>query len=211
MNFFGHAAVATWTRDEPGFVFGAMLPDFATMIGARPPRADDPEITDGIALHHRTDDAFHGSEVFRALQSDALRSLGSLGVRRGPARAVAHVGVEILLDGVLAGDASHREGYVRAVRHAGTVGVEEAIAWEHGEERARFAELRDRLERFGVRTDATANEVAERLHRILTGRRLLALASRELDAVATWVERARPLVRESAPRLVAELRRRLAP
>ena len=35
MNYLGHAAVATWRTSDRAFVLGAMLPDFATMIGAR--------------------------------------------------------------------------------------------------------------------------------------------------------------------------------
>ena len=35
MNFFGHATLAVRDVDDEAFIFGAMLPDFATMSGAR--------------------------------------------------------------------------------------------------------------------------------------------------------------------------------
>ena len=35
MNYFGHAAVASWRGSRGGLPLGAMLPDFATMSGAR--------------------------------------------------------------------------------------------------------------------------------------------------------------------------------
>ena len=72
MNFFGHAVVATWHATEPRFVLGAMLPDFAAMIRARPPAARDPELARGIALHHATDEVFHDAPTFRELGYDIV-------------------------------------------------------------------------------------------------------------------------------------------
>ena len=79
-----------------------MLPDFATMSGARLAEAhDDAGVTLGIALHHRTDGAFHHLPPVLALMRELDDRLERAGCARGPRRAVAHIGVELLLDGVL--------------------------------------------------------------------------------------------------------------
>ena len=75
MNFFGHATVASWVSNAPAVVLGAMLPDFATMIRARPPTAKQPELWRGVRLHHDTDAVFHDHPVFRELCADAVAAL----------------------------------------------------------------------------------------------------------------------------------------
>ena len=83
-----------------------MLPDFASMAGTRlssgaPVPDPDRALAHGIALHHRTDDAFHGDPWFTSLVQATLDALSADGVPRGAARAVGHVGVEMLIDGEL--------------------------------------------------------------------------------------------------------------
>ena len=104
MNFFGHAAVATWQAAAPGRTLGAMLPDFATMSGARlstTTPSPDAEVASGIDLHHKTDGVFHQLPVVLGLMRELDERLAHGGCARGPRRAVAHIGVELLLDGVL--------------------------------------------------------------------------------------------------------------
>src|SRR5690606_20947871 len=115
VNFFGHAAIAAWHSSEPGFVLGAMLPDFAAMIRTRPPRATLTSIERGIAFHHLTDHAFHDAPSFRQLTAAAMLELAGLGLGRGAARATAHVGIEILIDGVLARESAARRAYLDAL------------------------------------------------------------------------------------------------
>jgi hypothetical protein len=91
-----------------------MLPDFATMCGARLAEIDHPELRAGIALHHRTDRVFHASSHFLALCGDARRDLLARGLGRGHAQAVGHVGVELLLDGWLVEQPKARETYAAA-------------------------------------------------------------------------------------------------
>src|SRR5258708_1440822 len=107
VNFFGHAAVSSWLDDAgDGVALGSMLPDFAGMIRAR---LDDPappatELARGVELHHATDAAFHRMPATLALMRELDDRLLGGGCARGPRRAVAHVGVELLLDGVLVDD-----------------------------------------------------------------------------------------------------------
>jgi hypothetical protein len=96
-----------------------MLPDFAGMVGTSVARAIDHDVLQGgIDLHHRTDDAFHGAPLFIDLCRDALQEMESAGVSRASARAVAHVGTELLLDGWLASNDTAVTAY-RAAMSAG--------------------------------------------------------------------------------------------
>src|SRR5688572_4337425 len=118
MNFFGHAAMAERFSKEPPFVLGAMLPDFSSMLRLRPPGSSHPVVARGVAFHHATDEAFHELAVFRELCSDAMRLLAERGVSRGTRRAVAHVGVELLLDVELSADEAARVAYLDGLRAA---------------------------------------------------------------------------------------------
>src|SRR5947209_12566064 len=107
MNFLAHAAVARRHDDDPAFVLGAVLPDLLPMAGVHVDRAAvTPRVAAGWRSHHRADAAFHESAVFRhgvhALRTD----LRTTPLATGPRRAVAHVGWELLLDDVVAGDAA---------------------------------------------------------------------------------------------------------
>lgn len=133
VNFFGHAAVASWHADDGGWLLGAMLPDFASMIGARLDAQPNPRLAAGVAHHHATDAAFHHAPAVVGLMRDAEARLTARGVRRGPTRAVAHVGVELLLDGVLTRDAGYRASFATGLAHSGPV------AWTDGDGDLRFA------------------------------------------------------------------------
>ena len=118
MNFFGHAVVAGFSDQEPRFVLGAMLPDFAGMVGARVRVVHDPMLKAGIEHHHRTDAAFHSSPVFVTFMHDTMQALEAVGLARGPARATSHVGIELLLDGLFAHEATRVVHYKRALNVA---------------------------------------------------------------------------------------------
>ena len=83
MNFFGHAAVASWRIGRGGLPLGAMLPDFASISGARSLSAKEAEVARGVALHHRTDEVFHAAPSFvdKISPIDIMRA-----TRRGAAR-----------------------------------------------------------------------------------------------------------------------------
>jgi hypothetical protein len=108
MNLLAHAWVARATgHDAPEAVLGALLPDLATMaqvrldrgrLAAAPP--DDP-LAAGVRCHVATDAVFHHDARFVAGSSAIRRDLREAGVGLGAARAVGHVGWELLLDGTL--------------------------------------------------------------------------------------------------------------
>jgi hypothetical protein len=206
VNFFGHAAVARWYSGSPTFVLGAMLPDFAAMIRSRPPRALDPVLESGVALHHETDRVFHDTLVFRELSSWAHADLARRGLARGPARAAAHVGTEILIDGVLAGEASARRAYLAALTVARALD-QEIVTWHDARSPTAFAELVAQLCARGIsRSHHTPDVLALRVARALASRPRLALGATDPERIADWARVARPLVQERTDALVKELR-----
>jgi hypothetical protein len=191
VNYFGHAAVASWAREpSPGTALGAMLPDFATMSGARLATPDDATIAAGIDLHHATDAAFHHLAPVRALMRELDERLDRGGCARGPRRAVAHIGVELLLDGVLVGDTQYCDTYVAALAYDTT-----ALRFRDDEDPPRFAALHARLAAYGVPRDLQEPAaIVHRLHRMLARRPLLAPSSADLDVI-------RHALVEQAPRV----------
>lgn len=203
VNFVGHARVASWTASDPGFVLGAMLPDFASMSRARLVGADHPRVSAGIALHHRTDEVFHGAPTFVALNEGGAANLEARGLGRGPARAVAHVGTELLLDGLLLDDAATRDAYLGAVRvEAAPLGLR--FAHDGG---ARFTALHRRLAEHGLPEDyRSAEGVLLRLEQVLARRPRLAWAADARPLVLTWLRATRGALEEALPRLLDEVR-----
>ena len=211
MNFFGHAVVASWQAvDSPGLVLGAMLPDFATMSQTRLAEVSHPEIRAGVELHHRTDRVFHGTSHFAALCREATQALLERGVGRGRAQAVAHVGVELLLDGCLVEQQEAREAYVAAIRCGSDRELGRRIRWLDDEGRARWRTLRGRLERHGPPDDYRDPAiVASRVERILRGRPRLALDAPQLEVSARYLPELQQSVQAHTVPLIAELRQAL--
>jgi hypothetical protein len=215
MNFFGHAVIAKRREAARGgvraeFVLGAMLPDFASMLRVRPPQATSGALGEGLRFHHATDDAFHGSESFLEFSRHASSFLAAAGLSRGSSRAVAHVGVELLLDGALAQESAANEAYLSALDAALTKPTAGHIQWEAVEHAAKFEHLCHSLRARGaLRGDAPADVVAERLRNILASRPRLALDEAGQSVVRDWVVTTRPLIVSRAELIVGEVERRL--
>ena len=206
MNYLGHAAVATWRTDDRAFVLGAMLPDFATMIGARPPGTTHAGIEAGLRFHYRTDEVFHRSAGFLELTRSAFAWLLARGVGRGRARAVAHVGVELLLDTCLARDEPVRRAYLAAIEGSARGALGQHVSWTSGRDHAGFDALRERLLQRGLAAaEPDATVVAQRLRRTLHARPLLALDDASELVARDWVIEARPVVESRAAALAREL------
>lgn len=208
MNFFGHAAVAAETTTSggaPRFVLGAMLPDLLEMARLQLVCAGDAEVEAGIAHHHRVDAVFHDLPTFVGLQREARRDLGGAGLRRGSALAVAHVGVELLLDGVLH---EHGEG-IGAYRRA--LQERPPLRFTVHDGCRRFDALCRRI----GHTELAASygdpvQTGQRLYRILSRRPRLALREPEVSIVTRWLEQVQPRVQEKAQQLLFELRQGLS-
>ena len=186
MNFFGHAAVASWdvassehAAAAGGRALGAMLPDFATMSRARLAEASDASVAAGIALHHSTDAAFHRLPPVLALMRELDERLDRAGCARGPRRAVAHIGVELLLDGVLLDELAYRDNYLAGLAHDPA-----GVHWREDGDDARFAVLLARLRSHGVPDDLRRTDaITTRLHRMLAHRPLLAPSATDLVSI----------------------------
>jgi len=217
MNFFGHAAVAAshFTEHAPGLdagalptvCLGAMLPDFIGMLGLARPTVRDAALATGVAFHHGTDEAFHDLPSFLRLSRQAFAWLSQQHLPRGPARAVAHMGIEMLLDEVMAEDASARSAY-RAALQVSLPPLLELASPGDGERLARMQAAL--LTRSASQLRPPAALVAERIRRSLAGRPRLATDDAGEALLGEWVTATRPLVSAEAPEVLATLRARLA-
>jgi hypothetical protein len=217
MNFFGHAALATHHFEAtqpalpPGAVAklcaGAMLPDFLGMLRLGRASVPDALVARGVAFHHRTDEVFHDLPPFLRLSRGAFAWLSERGLPRGPARAVAHVGIEMLLDEPLSDDARARAAYRAALELP--LGSFVELTTPAGAER--LTELRMALaERARGSRRVSPEVVAQRIRRTLSGRPRLETDDAGQALLGKWVAHARPLVLAEAPEILARLRLLLA-
>lgn len=208
VNFLGHAVIATAQNDAPAFVLGAMLPDLVAMAGLRFREVAAPEPAAGVALHHRTDAVFHAAQGFAQLARETAKGLVSAGMRRGPARAVAHVGVELMLDGWWVREHGVPASYRPALAEAGA--VEPHMVWRGEVESAALTRTCERIAELDLAEGyAEPAFVAERLTRILARRPRLALAPAEQPLVTAWAREARADIDAAAPEILAEVGRGL--
>ena len=183
MNLLGHAFVALAgggsggdDEPDPDFVLGALLPDLASMARVRVDRAQlAPSIERGVVCHLRTDTVFHTLPAFVEGSGQIRRAVLERGLSRGAARAVGHVGWELLLDGTLVGsdaEAAFHDALDRA--DSATAGVDRPERW------TRLLGFRPQLKQ--LRYDDPA-WVAERLERIFHDRPFLRFEPSQLPAV----------------------------
>lgn len=207
MNFFGHAWVAGWFSEQPPFILGAMLPDFASVLRSAAPTSRHPELEAGIELHHLTDRVFHGSEAFRALEQGARVALLDAGLPKGARRALAHVGVEFLIDEQLSLRAPDWQGYDLALRFGSSAACRAELTWSAAHLSEHFASFCQRLA-LSPRAASSAR-LAARLVAALAGRPRLELQPDDEARVAPWLDECRPSVAALMPNLLAELTRQL--
>jgi len=186
VNLLAHAFVALGVgagapAPDSDYVFGALLPDLASMAGVRFDRsALPPVVDDGVVCHLRTDAAFHLLPAFMAGSAAIRRDVRAAGLSAGASRAVGHVGWELLLDGTLIGTSTHavyRTALDRAEGAAPAISDPTRWSWL----------LRHRDQLGWPRYDDPA-WIAERLHRILDGRRLLRFDAPHVPVVARVLE-----------------------
>lgn len=208
MNFFGHAVAACWRSDDPAFVLGAMLPDFASMCRGKLSAVGDTKVAAGIEFHHSCDQVFHRAPLFRELMRWLELRLRARSVHRGGARGAAHVGVELLLDGALLDDPAARRAYPEALAYACAGQLD--LHWREPDEHARWTALAVRLAEHGLPIGyADPLVVATRVVQILAGRPLLALDETEAAVLAEVMIEANQQVRSRAEPLCAYVRARV--
>ncbi|MFO0696773.1 MAG: hypothetical protein U0230_24595 [Polyangiales bacterium] len=210
MNFYGHSVFAAERENRAGFVLGSMLPDFEGMIGARTAGFREESIRQGVAYHHRTDEAFHSAPVFVGLCARGVTELVARGLPRASARAVAHVGVELLFDAYLLATHGGEPAYLESLEAAAPARLGDAIVWT-GSGAIAFEGLRRRLVAWGLPHDyGDPGFVATRLERALAPRPRLALGPEGRAIVEAWIADVSPRVREQAAELERTVREGLA-
>jgi hypothetical protein len=164
-----------------------MLPDLEGMLHPAASRFAHPHVARGVVLHHATDAAFHEGPAFLEHQAAARVQLSQSAVRRGPRRAVAHVGVELILDAALR-TPQRMEVYVGALeaglRRATMKGVPFLRSLQL---RTLFRTL---IQRAQFVTPRDPSGVVERLERALWARPALRLDAAELPVVLEWAQAA---------------------
>lgn len=201
MNYFGHAAIASWKEGKGGLPLGAMLPDFTTMCGARVTGTSDDEVANGIDLHHETDRVFHQAPVVTGLMRELDARLERAGCARGPRRAVAHIGTELLLDGVLVEAAEYRDAYVLGLEY------EAPLLWRDPGDADRYGVFITRMRDYGIPDDLKRPEaIATRLSRTLAKRPLLAPSPSDMTVIAMALIEHKPRVEVAADSVLRMLR-----
>lgn len=201
MNFVGHIATglrAASDGDDPAFLVGTALPDFASMSRTRLGPAVGP-LGGGIALHHATDHAFHAEGWFLDLERDLRERFRDDGLPDGAARACAHVGPELLLDGALLGDPSIASGVTTVYERIAEpdddivdlVPIHDRDRW-----RAHLVGVATGLDPFTYGDPAS---VAQRLHAITSRRPRLAFDDTLVGAVSARMTAVQPHIASSAP------------
>jgi hypothetical protein len=200
VNVLGHAHVARATGvDAAAELLGAVLPDLASMAGFRLERDGLPApVAAGVRGHLAADAAFHADRTFMtgssALGRDAAERAG---LSRGAARAVGHVGWELLLDGTLL-DGRAAEDYRRALAVA-----EEATGGVPARDRARWRGLLAHRPRLGWPPYDDPAWVAERLHGMLARRPRLGFPADRLDDLTVVLADHVPRIAEAGPGVLA--------
>jgi hypothetical protein len=211
VNFFSHATLASWHSADPRFLLGSMLPDLVGMMGTRIEAVTDPELAAGVEYHHATDAAFHHAPVFTQLCAEAIAELTEQAVERGTARAVAHVGVELLLDGVLSFDRVARARYAQALGSAVDAPLEGRLALRRAGDQLRLQRGIARLQCAPVPEGFREPDfVAERLRDILGRRPRLAMRDGDFEVVRLWAHATRPRVAAHSCSLLDQVRQGLA-
>jgi len=211
LNFFAHSVVACWSSEEPLFILGSMLPDLAAMLGLRLGEVRDPELKAGIDCHIATDAVFHGTAHFVQHCQVCVEDLVHRGVGRGTARAVAHVGFELVLDGWLCQQPSALQGYARALQFS----QDSPSAWVDA--LALSDEQRQRLLHGTAQlTSAPIPQryrdplfVADRMEFILRRRPRLAMQPADVPHVQDRMQQLHGVIGDVAPALLSDVRARL--
>jgi len=193
--------VASWADNGAGHLLGSMLPDFEAMVRVPLIEVRDRQIRRGIELHHQTDRMFHQTPIFLSLCARALSALSEVGVRRGTARAVGHVGTEMFLDGWL----TREQGYVDDYLAALEVEAQGSLQWQDAG--AAFSKLRTRLMAWGAPRDyADPSFVYARLTDALRHRPALVVLEDQSAQVLEFLPPFQQMVEFHAPELLHQVR-----
>lgn len=208
MNFVGHACLARDAKGSGLFVFGAMLPDLAGIVGLAPPARGPEDLLAGLRHHRRVDSAFHGAPLFHELLEDGRSKLRLNGVPKGPRIAATHLGVELLLDGILV----ERDGIEALVFDALVVGRKALVGLypPRGPELAWMERAIGHVSDGRLLDDyAHPRLVARRIERILERRVRCRLDDEHREELGGWLVDLQPRLKLLTDPLLQQTRQRL--
>jgi hypothetical protein len=195
MNFVGHHEIARRGGLDSAARLGAMLPDFASMLGVRLDREVLPAAVDaGVVVHHATDASFHAHHTVQRGMHALTSALAARGLARGPARAIGHVGYEMALDSTVA-----TAGMAEALDHADDPAVARSVGG-HPRWRPMCRHLAERAARYD-----DPDWLADRLFHILGRRPRLAFPVEQTPTVAAVLAGAAPEIHRCAPTIFDEV------
>jgi hypothetical protein len=199
VNVLGHTHVALAVGvDAPDYVLGAVLPDLASMARVRLDRSRlEGGVAEGVRCHLAADAAFHTAPEFLRGSGAIRDDLRAAGVTAGPARAIGHVGWELLLDGTLLASPAPA-AYARALELGDGVGA--AVREAHRPQWARLLAHRGRLPQLPY---DDPRWVAERLVSILEPRPSLRVPVEQVPVVAEVLGRHADGVVAAAPAVLS--------
>ncbi len=148
---------------------------------------------------------FHSHGWFTSRQKSVFDNLSAAGVGRGAARASAHVGVELLLDGELFFNHPQRgDAVTQALARAETAPGIGTVVPE--DSRQRWNNHLSRLPGWRTPTDfRDPHAVAKRMESILSRRPRLAMKPDDVERVATALASVQPSIVDSAEDFLAEM------
>ncbi len=167
---------------------GSALPDLASIARCRLVRdPENPALRLGIALHHATDRAFHDHSWFLDVQARLYDDLTVGGLGRGAARACAHVGVELLIDGYLLRTRSELADDVVASFRTIPIATTSLTGLAADDKQARWRTFLARSAEWPEPSveQYLPTEVASRLYRILEPRKRLRFEPSQVDVVGS--------------------------
>jgi len=172
-----------------------MLPDLASMAGFSIDEVE-PRVSAGVRFHHRTDAVFHEAPAFLEGQRSIRERLLELGVRKGPARAMAHIGVEFMIDAAFV----PHKGYLDAL----ALGAQDMGIWRSSTAAASAAALCGRLHDLAwTPHEVSPRRLSERLIGALRSRIRLAPLSREATLAAELLAAQRHHYQLLAPQIAS--------
>ena len=122
------------------------------------------------------------------------------------ARAAAHIGVELLIDGVRVDNEDYRDSYILGLEY------EAPITWRDEGDDLRFDALMSRMRAHGVPLDLKRPEsITHRLSRMLGHRPLLAPSSSDLSTITISLLEHKPRVEVAVDTVLRALRAALNP
>jgi len=211
LNLIGHIAVArrigSHPHDADVVALGSVVPDLAAWGRFRLTgrHAQGTALGHGISIHHQTDTEFHSHRWFVDIQTQIRSALESAGVGRGPARACAHVGTEMLIDGTLHQDPQIAEATSAALGVIGSAprGLTQIVAPDTVTDWERHL---GSVVWYGIPVDYhDPHAVAARLGRILNRRPRLRLDPNDVGVVAAILNDHHPNIVDSAHQIVDDV------